>query len=56
MVKSKLIWVEKIGVYFCRNYIEKARERIRQVRKSNGNKESYRENYRSYRNVLQEGL
>ena len=34
MVKSKLIGVEKIGVYFCRNYIEKARERIRQVRRA----------------------
>ena len=33
MAKSKLTGVEKIGVYFCRNYIEKARERIRQVRK-----------------------
>ena len=31
MAKSKLIWVEKIGVYFCRDYIEKARERKRQV-------------------------
>ena len=42
MVKSKLVWMEKIGVYFCRNYIEKARERIGQVSKSNGDKESYR--------------
>ena len=42
MVKSKLTGVEKIGVYFCRNYIEKARERIGQVSKSNGEKESYR--------------
>ena len=42
MVKSKLIGVEKIGVYFCRNYIEKAREMIRQGSKSNGDKESYR--------------
>ena len=36
MDKSKLIGVEKIGVYFCRNCIEKARERIRQVRRENG--------------------
>ena len=34
MVKSKLTGVEKIGVYFCRNYIEKARERIGQVRRA----------------------